>query len=102
MSIFSFSGRIGRLEYFLTGIGVFVANSLATYFLNIVASDDPTTALFLVALLSLFLCWISLAQAVKRSHDVGNSGWWCLIPFYGLYLLFKEGDKGKNNYGVRS
>ena len=31
-----------------------------------------------------------LAVQIRRSHDVGKSGWWILLPFYSIYLMFKE------------
>ena len=40
-----------------------------------------------------------IAQNTKRCHDRGNSGWFQLIPFYGLVLLFGDSDKGDNAYG---
>ena len=30
-----------------------------------------------------------IAVEIRRSHDVGKSGWWILVPFYSLYLMFK-------------
>jgi uncharacterized membrane protein YhaH (DUF805 family) len=46
------------------------------------------------------LFWLSIAQNCKRIHDVGLSGWYQLIPFYGIYLLFARGDGGSNRYGL--
>jgi uncharacterized membrane protein YhaH (DUF805 family) len=43
--------------------------------------------------------WIVITQGIKRSHDLGNSGWYILIPFYGLWLIFAEGQAGTNKYG---
>ncbi|SEW32787.1 Protein of unknown function [Chitinophaga arvensicola] len=43
--------------------------------------------------------WFFIAQAVKRSHDISNSGWYILIPFYGLWLMFSSGVQGSNEYG---
>lgn len=40
-----------------------------------------------------------LAQAAKRSHDVGNSVFYILIPFYALYLFFGDSEYGENQYG---
>ncbi len=40
-----------------------------------------------------------IAVAIRRMHDVGKSGWYCLIPIYSLILAFTEGDKGPNEYG---
>jgi uncharacterized membrane protein YhaH (DUF805 family) len=30
-----------------------------------------------------------IAVEIRRSHDVGKSGWWILVPFYSIYLMFK-------------
>jgi uncharacterized membrane protein YGL010W len=42
----------------------------------------------------------SIAVAVRRMHDVGKSGWYCLIPFYNLVLACTEGNSGTNQYGA--
>jgi uncharacterized membrane protein YhaH (DUF805 family) len=44
--------------------------------------------------------WICLASGAKRCHDRGNSGLYQLIPFYGLWMLFGDGDHGSNHYGA--
>jgi uncharacterized membrane protein YhaH (DUF805 family) len=31
-----------------------------------------------------------IAVEIRRSHDVGKSGWWILVPFYSIYLMFKK------------
>jgi len=49
--------------------------------------------------LSIALYWLLWAQGAKRSHDIGKSGWWQLIPFYNVYLLFPEGNPYTNKYG---
>lgn len=43
--------------------------------------------------------WFIWAQGAKRCHDRGNSGWFQIIPFYGLWMLFAEGETGTNEYG---
>lgn len=43
--------------------------------------------------------WFLLVQQIKRSYDIGNSGWFIIIPFYNLYILFASGDYGVNQYG---
>jgi uncharacterized membrane protein YhaH (DUF805 family) len=50
----------------------------------------------------LFTIPVMLIAAVRRSHDLGRSGWFaliCLIPFAGWYLVFKPGNPGANKYG---
>lgn len=101
---FSFEGRIRRTEYGLSLIIysfylVFIqliigAGSSSSYDSN----NGAAAFLYLILLIpGLIFLW---AQAAKRCHDVGNSGWWQLIPFYGLWLLFQDGDAGANTYGV--
>ena len=52
-----------------------------------------------MALVFLLSTYIIIMQGAKRCHDRGNSGWFQLIPFYFLWLLFGEGQKGPNEYG---
>ena len=30
------------------------------------------------------------AVEIRRAHDVGKSGWWVLVPFFPIYLMFKN------------
>ncbi len=92
---FSFNGRIRRTEYGLTFIIYFV-----WYFIYNAILESESTGLLVIALLSLIPMLVFLyAQGAKRCHDMGNSGWYQLIPFFFLWMLFKEGDTGMNSYG---
>jgi uncharacterized membrane protein YhaH (DUF805 family) len=88
---FSFEGRIRRSEY---GISVIIY-SICYSVVSLIALES--VGFFLVALIP--LVWFLTAQAAKRCHDRGNSGWWQLIPLYGLWLLFGDSDAGTNEYG---
>lgn len=41
----------------------------------------------------------TIAVSVRRMHDVGKSGWFNLIPVYGIILSCQAGDIGNNLYG---
>jgi uncharacterized membrane protein YhaH (DUF805 family) len=44
--------------------------------------------------------WFLYAQGAKRCHDLGNNGWWQIIPLYIFWLLFAKGDLLENKYGI--
>lgn len=94
---FSFSGRIRRMEY---GIS-FIIYVIVSAFANIksVTPDSSVGISLLIMAVNILLLWFFLAQGAKRCHDRGNSGWYQLIPFYPLWLLFGDGDDYDNAYG---
>lgn len=93
---FSFKGRIRRLEYGLSYILVY----LLFLPINIVPEDEISEGLAVYTLLVMIpALWFIYAQGAKRCHDRGNSGWYQIIPFYGLWMLFGDGDKFENDYG---
>jgi uncharacterized membrane protein YhaH (DUF805 family) len=92
---FSFEGRVRRTEYCLSYIlfliGLFGAFTLLTAFGNL------RFYVFLFACIPAI--WFFWAQGAKRCHDRGNSGWFQLIPFYRLWMMFADSDYGPNEYG---
>jgi uncharacterized membrane protein YhaH (DUF805 family) len=92
---FSFNGRIRRLEYGFTYL--ICAFPIVVLNLSLNLGSEEINPIWL--LLYVFLIWIVLAQGAKRCHDSGRSGWWQLLPFYGVLLLFYDGQPFKNEYG---
>lgn len=93
---FSFSGRIRRLEY-----GLSYLIYLIYYFPMNALEEDQIGAGFAAIWLILLIpmMWFLYAQGAKRCHDLGHNGWWQIIPFYFLWMLFEEGDYCSNEYG---
>ncbi len=92
---FSFNGRIRRLEFGLSYI-IFIFSFFLSGFISETIGDEEGSIIML-ALIPGY--WFMIAQSAKRCHDLGNSGWYQLIPFYGLFLLFEDGKRGTNRYG---
>ena len=116
--IYSLEGRIGRREFLLTLIGVFVTTYVVTFLLIVVggagyASNAGIRGLWagLINFLGLaggcHAAWITLAAAVKRCHDRSLSGWMLLFampPVIGqlwlvLSLVLSRGAPRANAFG---
>lgn len=94
--IFSFDGRIRRLEYGLT----YLFYTLYSLPINIIPEEELSAIFVLLWLMLLApVLWVLFAQGAKRCHDLGNSGWWQLIPFYLFWMIFQDGEQGNNEYG---
>lgn len=111
---FSFNGRIRRIEYFLSNLlGGFVFG-LAFWLgmgTSLVSAEVESAGGFGFGILISIAAilggiWFTIAQDVKRLHDVDKSGWFVLfliIPvinfILGIYMLFADGTVGPNRYG---
>jgi len=92
----SFEGRIRRLEYGLSLIMFFTLNVILTIIMEAVGED--AAAIALLAYIPMY--WFLWAQGAKRCHDLGHNGWYQIIPFYVLWLIFEKGESGGfNEYG---
>lgn len=106
-----FKGRATRQQYWMFVL-MYVILSLAISVLMIVDTFSDAlaflgpvvTLLFIVFLVGTFIPALSLL--VRRLHDIGWSGWWCLlnfIPYIGglivLILCCIPSQKGTNKYG---
>ena len=93
---FSFKGRIRRTEFCISYLIYLV------YYLpmSLMEESDINEGFAVIWLLLLIpMIWFLLAQGTKRCHDRNNSGWYQIIPFYGFWMLFAEGDSDENDYG---
>jgi uncharacterized membrane protein YhaH (DUF805 family) len=89
-----FSGRARRAEYWY----FFLFNIIISFVLGFVGGLLKTSLLGMAYSLAVLLPGI--AVAIRRMHDVGKSGWFLLIPIYGLILALTPGDAGPNAFGA--
>lgn len=111
--IFSLKGRIGRLRYMgytwlLMIICGFAIGFIAAVAVPALAGSGKPGAGFAIFMIVLYgpVIAVSLIMAMRRLHDLNNSGWLSLLSlvpfvniFFGLYLLFAPGTNGRNSYG---
>ncbi len=103
INLFSFKGRISRSQYFsrmLIWI-LFFFIILGGIALILIFLGERWFVVHKIFSISMYILhfWFWYAQGAKRCHDLGKSGWWQLIPFYFLWMLFQKGDYFKNQYG---
>ncbi len=89
---FSFNGRIRRKEY---GISMIIYAALYILLLISMKYTGPLLGVVFIPMI-----WFLWAQGAKRCHDVGKNGFWQIIPFYFLILLFVDGEPYDNQYGA--
>jgi len=115
-SIFSFSGRIGRLRYLAYNTGVnmlFFAIMIpvlsATGFMTGMAGGDAAmSAMGGIVMILVYIATfvITVMFGKRRLNDLNRSGWFILLMIIPLinfvliiYLIFFAGTDGNNDYG---
>lgn len=99
-------GRASRREFWSFNIILYVLLGGPIIYSQVVSSNQaflqsysgPTYTssewfILLVCFLPLLMVWI------RRMHDIGKSGWWCLVPVANYFLALKKSDEGENQYG---
>lgn len=101
---FGLRGRIGRREYWRSGLLLLLLSLWAGALLRIAGLSMERAE----GLVNLLLAWPAIAISVKRWHDRDRSGWWVLvylIPVVGwLWGIidngFLRGNAGPNRFGA--
>lgn len=93
---FSFNGRIRRIEYILS-YAIYVAAAFVSIIIEEITRSFAGPYILLLCFIPII--WFMIAQRTKRCHDLGSSGWFQIIPFYSLWMLFANSDYGHNEYG---
>ena len=96
-----YSGRISRKNY---GVGLlfFLATLIlfAALLAGVLASESTFLIIIVVLVYIVFIVHI-FSLHVRRLHDVGYSGWWCIPPltaYVMIALLFMK-SRENNKYG---
>lgn len=87
---FSFEGRISRSQYALLFFLIPIIHLLIIY----ISNGNQILTVFYIP-----FYWFIIAYATRRCHDIGLNGFYQLIPFFRLFLLFKKGEINGNKYG---
>lgn len=104
--LFSFRGRVGRLQWWLFVIISALPGKVLDSAWN--RADDYSWVLVLVlTIATLAPLWMYLAVSAKRLHDCDLSAWWLLlmlVPYLGAFALmimnaFIAGGAGPNRFG---
>jgi uncharacterized membrane protein YhaH (DUF805 family) len=95
-----FEGRSGRAEYWWWVLAYMIA-----YVVIYAVGSAVGMGQLLVAVLGLGLLVPNVAVSIRRFHDIGKSGWWCLIfliPIVNIVAwiyFFIKVSEGPNQYG---
>lgn len=106
----NFNGRARRKEYWMFTLFYTLLVMACAFALALLVATGAYMLTLLVAVMSIAAILVhvvpSLAVAVRRLHDVGQSGWFlllALVPYIGNLIIFVfsviEGNKGTNKYG---
>jgi uncharacterized membrane protein YhaH (DUF805 family) len=111
-SIFSFSGRIGRLRYLAYSMGSYLLLMLVMVpllGLSTFMGGEPEVSMIGMGIMvavyvPAIVVWIMFAK--RRLNDLNRSGWWfllALVPIVNflvsIYMLFFSGTDGDNKFG---
>lgn len=100
--IFSADGRIGRKDWIVWIVGLWVILGIIGWALG--AYDDGGSTTF--SILSIIAGIAGIFMGIKRLHDLNKSGWLYLLSIvplvnlaFWIYLLVWKGDDGDNRFG---
>ena len=103
-----FNGRARRKEYWMFTLFNLIFSIVVMLFdnmLGLTIGAAPYGVLYF--LYTLFILIPGFAVGIRRLHDVGKSGWMCLIvliPLVGgiwfLILTVRDSDPSENEYGA--
>lgn len=93
--LFSFNGRINRVQFWLGMVGASVGCMLLLFMLGVLfgpmSSTNPAHAFssffYMLTPVWLLSSWSGFALQVKRLHDRGRSGAWTMLPMLPMVMI---------------
>lgn len=109
-SMFTFNGRIGRMQFLWVGLlSTLIATLAGVGATLLIPNNKVELALSISLPLVLLSVYIGFVAGVKRCHDLNHSGWLNLLTcvpivnfFFMLYLLFAPSKFESNLVGELS
>jgi len=107
-NLFTLKGRSSRREYIIKVILLTTCMITGSYTINLFGNETTFFSFCYILTLCIITTLMSLQYfplAVRRLHDLNESGWYVLLTFapFGqlliLWLMFKKGTPGINRYG---
>ncbi len=99
-----FEGRASRKQYWYFTLWNIIISIVVSIVLGIILQGN---GVYVSWIYSLAVLLPSLALLIRRTHDIGKSGWWVLlllVPIVGaiviLVFLCTPGEPGTNKYGT--
>jgi uncharacterized membrane protein YhaH (DUF805 family) len=104
--VWAWHGRLGRLRFLAYGATAYLVYMLLAAAVGLAAgisgAGPKAIGVVVWVLLIPYLVFVLLVT-IRRSHDMGWSGWMSLlafVPLVGLIWLFKAGSPGANDHGA--
>ncbi len=94
-----FEGRASRSEYWWFFLFTFIASFIAGIIDAILFGIELTDPTPVTWILQMAVLLPTIAVSIRRIHDHGKSGWFCIVPFYNIFLFATEGQHVPNSYG---
>jgi uncharacterized membrane protein YhaH (DUF805 family) len=94
-----FDGRASRQEYWMFVLFNILISIGISIISNVLRSITKTDQNILGLIYNLAVLVPSIAVAIRRMHDTGRSGWWCIVPIAGLIFAIEAGSPEANKYG---
>lgn len=100
---FHFKGRASRREFWSLML-IFSVACIPAYIQYTITQTGNTihvesSASSRYGFMLLIFAMPMIGAMIRRLHDIGKCGWWCLCPIVPFFLYLKQSDKGSNKYG---